>query len=63
MMKPLAGVELDDSSHNRKERQDRDVFVEQAFSAAQLPLVRIRVQREYNLQELVAQVEPFLPRM
>ncbi len=47
-MQPLAGVELDDSSHNRKDRQDRDVFVEQAFSAAQLPLGRIREQRKNN---------------
>ncbi|MCB9922572.1 MAG: DUF2726 domain-containing protein [Planctomycetaceae bacterium] len=36
-MKPLAGVELDDSSHQRKDRRERDEFVDQVFAAAGLP--------------------------
>ena len=39
-MKPLFGVELDDKSHSRSDRVERDVFVEKVFDAAGLPLVR-----------------------
>ena len=37
-MKPVLGVELDDKSHARRDRQDRDEFVDQVFGAANLPI-------------------------
>lgn len=51
-VRPLVGIELDDKSHRRKERQEKDRFVEEVFRAAKLPLVRISVQRTYNVGEL-----------
>ena len=33
-MRPLAGIELDDASHARPDRQERDALVEKAFEAA-----------------------------
>ena len=36
-MKPRVGIELDDASHGRRDRQDRDEFVEAAFEVAGLP--------------------------
>jgi hypothetical protein len=51
-MRPLAGLELDDKSHQRSDRQDRDEFVKHVFDAAGLPLVRVRVRREYPVNEL-----------
>jgi len=51
-MKPLFGIELDDSSHKRDDRQERDEFVEKVFQAARLPLLRVPVQREYNPREI-----------
>jgi len=51
-VRPLVGIELDDKSHRRKDRQERDRFVEGVFRAAKLPLVRISVQRAYNVGEL-----------
>lgn len=39
-MKPLFGVELDDSSHDRTDRQERDQFVEDVCKVAGLPLLR-----------------------
>ena len=51
-MRPLAGLELDDKSHERSDRQARDDFVKHVFDAAGLPLVRVRVRREYPLNEL-----------
>jgi len=59
-MKPLLGIELDDSSHKRGDRQERDDFVESVFQAAGLPLLRLPVQREYNTREIAAQIAPFL---
>jgi len=53
-VRPLVGIELDDKSHRRKDRQERDRFVEEVFRVAKLPLVRIPVQRTYNVDELGA---------
>jgi len=36
---PVAGIELDDSSHEEEDRQQRDVFVDEAFASAGLPLL------------------------
>ena len=40
-LKPLCAIELDDSSHNAAERQERDQEVERIFAAAKFPLVRL----------------------
>lgn len=58
-MKPLLGIELDDASHQRDRRQQRDEFVERVFQAAGLPLLRFPVQREYNPREIATQIAPF----
>ena len=60
-MQPLFGIELDDSSHQLPNRQQRDADVEAVFETAGLPLVRIPVRRSYNTQELLKQLEPHLP--
>ncbi len=59
-LKPLAGIELDDSSHQRPERQARDEFVDRAFAAAGLPLVRIPARQAYTASEIAEQVRPYL---
>lgn len=51
---PMLGIELDDRSHQRADRQERDDFVEHVFAAAQLPLARLPVRRAYPLGELRA---------
>ena len=51
-MKPLLGVELDDKSHDRKSRLERDFFVEDVFEAARFPLARVFVQPSYNPNDL-----------
>lgn len=61
-MKPLLGIELDDASHNRADRQERDEFVDQAFAAAGLPLHRQRVQRAYNLNALRSSLQALAGR-
>jgi len=52
--KPFLGIELDDKSHKRSDRQERDEFVENVFSAAKLPLARIPVKHSYSTSELEA---------
>ena len=59
-MKPLFGIELDDASHKRNDRQERDEFVESVCKVAGLPLLRFPVQREYNSREVAAQIAPFV---
>ena len=45
-------IELDDKSHERKERVSRDVFLNNAFDAAKLPLLRIPCKRTYQPEQL-----------
>ena len=51
-VRPLLAIELDDSSHNRADRKDRDAFVNDALDAADLPLLRVPARRGYNEKEL-----------
>lgn len=53
---PLAGIELDDSSHEEEDRRDRDAFVDAAFASAGLPLIHVPVQRSYNPAEVKAKL-------
>jgi hypothetical protein len=55
-MRPTLAVELDDASHERAQRQERDQFVDRVFSAAGLPLARIPAQAQYNTDEVKAQL-------
>ncbi len=59
-MKPLFGVELDDSSHKRNDREKRDDFLGEICQVAGFPLLRVPVQREYNSREIAAQIAPLL---
>lgn len=53
-MKPKFAVELEDASHSRRSRQERDRFVEEVFETAGLPLVRVPASASYNQAELGA---------
>jgi hypothetical protein len=53
---PVAGIELDDSSHEEEDRQQRDDFVDSVFASAGLPLLHIPAQKAYNPADLRAKV-------
>lgn len=53
-LQPLLGIELDDKSHLRADRQARDSFVDSVFAAAGLPLVHIPVRHAYPVDKLDA---------
>lgn len=55
-MRPRVGIELDDSSHAREDRQARDALVEDVFKAAGLPLLRFPVQRGYQISEVASRL-------
>ena len=53
---PVAGIELDDSSHQRADRQKNDEFKNGLFAASSIPLIRIAAKNSYNPNELAAAV-------
>jgi hypothetical protein len=55
-MAPVAGIELDDSSHEEEDRQQRDAFVDEAFASAGLPLLHVPAQKSYNPTDLKAKL-------
>lgn len=55
-MKPRCGIELDDSSHARRDRQERDGFVDAVFQVAGLPLVRFPAQASYDANAIAAEL-------
>ena len=57
---PLAGIELDDKSHEREERQQRDASVDEVFSEAGLPLLHVPAQQTYDPTDLKARVVSLL---
>lgn len=61
-LRPLFGVELDDSSHNKAETQKHDLFKNQVFENAHLSLVRVAVKQNYNVDELKAVLQTYFKK-
>lgn len=55
-------VELDDSTHSRAKRRNRDRFLDDACESAGLPLLRIRNARAYSVAEIRRQIEQQVPQ-
>lgn len=51
-VKPLFGIELDDKSHERNDRIERDIFVENVFEASGMPLIRVPLKNAYSTSDL-----------
>lgn len=62
-LSPLVGIELDDASHQRADRQERDRFVNQAFKDAAFPLLRIPTADDYDIADLRQQVERVVAKL
>lgn len=56
-LNPKLAIELDDTSHEREERQARDVFVEEVLRMAKLPLLRIQYAENVDIQELTKRID------
>jgi hypothetical protein len=48
----VAIFELDDSSHNKQDRKERDAFVDQALTSAGIPIHHIKASNQYDPQDL-----------
>ncbi len=59
-LQPRVCIELDDSSHERQERIERDQFLDAAFESADLPLLRIAVQEIYPPREIRALIDSMI---
>lgn len=54
---PELVIELDDSSHRRPQRRERDALVNRICEAGRLPLLRVSVRRRWNVRELAEEIE------
>jgi len=57
----VLAIEVDDRSHQRPDRQRRDQFVDDAFQAAGLSLLRVPARAAYSAREIQEQVRTYLP--
>jgi hypothetical protein len=51
---PIAAIEVDDKTHARLDRRERDAFVNTVFQQAGLPLVRVSARRSYSAPKIKA---------
>lgn len=52
----LAAIELDDRSHERRARRQRDIFIDGALAAAGIPVLHVAAQRRYSGTKLREQI-------
>ena len=53
-------IELDDYTHNRQRRIQRDIFVNEIFKTTNVKILRIPVQNFYNKEELKNKIKESL---
>ncbi len=58
--RPLAGIELDDRSHQRADRRARDEAVNGIFAAAGLPLLHVKARAGYSAPALAETLQATL---
>lgn len=52
-LQPICAIELDDWTHTRKSRIERDEEVERILSEARMPLIRIKDPEELDVERLI----------
>ena len=50
-------IELDDYTHNRNSRKERDDFINAVFNNVGIPLLRVKAELNYNFDEIVSTVK------
>jgi len=58
----VAAIELDDRTHNQRDRRVRDAFLEQAFNTAGILLVRFIASSAYDTFEIGRRIETAIGR-
>ncbi len=59
---PLVAIELDDSTHNRFDRQESDKFKDSLFAHVQMPLERFPVKDTYQPGEIGKRIRDAINR-
>lgn len=59
-IEPILAIELDDQTHNRQDRKDRDGEVERILKDAGLPLLRLENHGQFDPQELSKRISEVL---
>jgi uncharacterized protein with GYD domain len=54
----VAVFELDDASHERRDRKDRDAMVDQALSSCGIAIHHIKATNQYDAEALAAMLNP-----
>jgi len=57
---PLLAIELDDKTHAREDRRQRDFFLKEIFAASNLPLIRFKVQKTYRTEDIAQRINEAL---
>jgi hypothetical protein len=55
--KPQFAIELDDPSHEREDRKQRDAIVENIFHEAKLPLIRFKSEKELTVRDIINEIK------
>jgi len=55
-VKPILVIELDDASHMRQDRRNRDRFLNDCLESAKLPILHVRCQRAYDVSQIAADI-------
>jgi len=58
--KPMAAIDLDDSTHDRPHCRQKDAFLDEVFRSIGMKLVRQRVRLTYSVAEVTQKVEAAL---
>lgn len=62
-LEPVLVIELDDASHQRERRQERDALVDQIYARAGLSILHIPVAGSYDASALAAQINAQFAQM
>lgn len=56
-LKPRLAIELDGKGHNSEKQRKQDAIRDKTFAAAGVPLLRVKVAKKYDLQEVAGEIK------
>lgn len=56
----VLAIEVDDATHQRPDRMERDRFIEDALNTAGVPLLRVPVAAHYDVRRIRSEIESCL---
>jgi hypothetical protein len=56
-LEPIVAIELDDSSHERSDRRQRDQLLNELFRVVEFPLLRVKAAGSYSPRQILQAIE------